>query len=366
MTWNEKVLRTKISKLRIFIFLRIYGKNDLSRNNQNMNQPPEKHTSIAFTTFTEQIKTIPGYDEIEKTKCKIQKHRRGEFLRPDKTDWGRISTGQDTILNYKRWQSAFGIGQVNVYSKIMEHQNAGIIQEKVKFWSFQTVSIWDMRPFAKISVRPDSVQSLDVRWILNEKVFGMKSGSYFDGIQECLVHFGGESVIDEDVGSGCVRSKCPDGSGSEQIPVVLELEELAQLLPVPRDTHHLVLQVLRQPLLKRLRDHRQLVLLVRSLREALERRGLHHCLTERHHWVGHLQTPTRGVMFVRHVSVHLTHVRGTQINIVSTCIFVWFSEKVLKFNIQTFGVNANHTVLFKYSKNRNRKQAGNGQSRRYI
>ena len=36
-----------------------------SRNNQNMNQFPEKHTSIAFTTFTEQIKAIPGYDEIE-------------------------------------------------------------------------------------------------------------------------------------------------------------------------------------------------------------------------------------------------------------------------------------------------------------
>ena len=42
----------------------------------------------------------------------------------------------------------------------------------------------------------------------------------------------GQRVVDEDVGSCLVGPKGPDGPGCEEIPVVLGLEELTNLLPM--------------------------------------------------------------------------------------------------------------------------------------
>ena len=42
----------------------------------------------------------------------------------------------------------------------------------------------------------------------------------------------GQCVVDKDVGSCLVGPKGPDGAGCEEVPVVLCLEELANLLPM--------------------------------------------------------------------------------------------------------------------------------------
>lgn len=47
-------------------------------------------------------------------------------------------------------------------------------------------------------------------------------------------HLRGQRVVHEDVWTRSVWSKGPDGPGSQQIPVVLGLEKLPQLLPVVR------------------------------------------------------------------------------------------------------------------------------------
>ncbi len=80
----------------------------------------------------------------------------------------------------------------------------------------------------------------------------------------------------------------PDGAGRQQIPVILGLKELAQPLLVPADGDHLVLDVLRQALLHRLRNHRHLVLLVGRLGEALQAGRLDDRLAEGDDRVGHL------------------------------------------------------------------------------
>ncbi len=50
----------------------------------------------------------------------------------------------------------------------------------------------------------------------------------------CKTHLRGQRVIDQDVWSSGVWSEGPDGPGSQQIPVILCLEELSQLLPALR------------------------------------------------------------------------------------------------------------------------------------
>ena len=85
-----------------------------------------------------------------------------------------------------------------------------------------------------------------------------------------------------------VGSESPDGSGGEQIPVVLGLEELSQPLLVPVDAHDLVLDVLGEALLQWLCDHGQLVLLVRGLGETLQGARLDDCLAEGDDGVGDL------------------------------------------------------------------------------
>ena len=74
-----------------------------------------------------------------------------------------------------------------------------------------------------------------------------------------LVYLRRQGVVHQDVGPCRVGSEGPDGASGEQIPVVLGLEELSQSLPWPRDLYHLILYVLRQALLQRLRDHRDLI-----------------------------------------------------------------------------------------------------------
>uniref|UniRef100_A0A480F5T5 116 kDa U5 small nuclear ribonucleoprotein component n=1 Tax=Sus scrofa TaxID=9823 RepID=A0A480F5T5_PIG len=111
--------------------------------------------------------------------------------------------------------------------------------------------------------------------------------------EKSLVHLRGQGVIHQDVGASGIRAKSPDGTGSQQIPVVLGLEELAQLLPVPCDLHHLVLYVLGQALLKGLSNHGDLVLLIGSFSKALEGGRFHYCLTKRDHGVSHLDVYLR-------------------------------------------------------------------------
>lgn len=47
----------------------------------------------------------------------------------------------------------------------------------------------------------------------------------------CKTHLRRQSIINKNVWPCCVRSKGPNRSGSQQIPVVLRLEKLSQLLP---------------------------------------------------------------------------------------------------------------------------------------
>lgn len=50
-------------------------------------------------------------------------------------------------------------------------------------------------------------------------------------------HLAGKGVVDEDVRSVDLRPEGPDGSCSQQVPVVLGLEELSQRLPIPLDAN---------------------------------------------------------------------------------------------------------------------------------
>ena len=85
-------------------------------------------------------------------------------------------------------------------------------------------------------------------------------------------HLRRQRVVHEDVGSRRVGAERPDGPGGQQIPVVLVLKELSEALARPRDLHNLVLDVLRQTLLERLRDHRDFVS-VEQQHDALKNRG---------------------------------------------------------------------------------------------
>ena len=83
---------------------------------------------------------------------------------------------------------------------------------------------------------------------------------YWDQWRQAKVaHLRWQGIVDKDIGTSGVRPKRPDGASSEQIPVVLGLKELAEPFPWPRDLHDFVLNVLRQPLLQGLSNHRQLV-----------------------------------------------------------------------------------------------------------
>lgn len=72
-----------------------------------------------------------------------------------------------------------------------------------------------------------------------------------------------------------------------QINNSLGLEEVPLSLAVPGGGDGARLDVLGQPALQRLRDHRQLVALVRSFREAFQGRGLDDGLAEGDYGVGH-------------------------------------------------------------------------------
>lgn len=52
-----------------------------------------------------------------------------------------------------------------------------------------------------------------------------------------LLHLAGKCVIHQNVRPVELRAERPDRSSSQQVPVVLGLEELSQRLPVPFDAH---------------------------------------------------------------------------------------------------------------------------------
>mmetsp|Transcript_82865 Transcript_82865/g.235065 ORF Transcript_82865/g.235065 Transcript_82865/m.235065 type:complete len:886 (-) Transcript_82865:399-3056(-) len=103
--------------------------------------------------------------------------------------------------------------------------------------------------------------------------------------EEGLVDLARQGVVHEHVGAAALRPEGPDRPGREQVPVVVLREEVAHAPRVPVDLHPPLLDVLPEALLQRLRDHVQLVLLVRRLGEALERARLHHGLAELDHGV---------------------------------------------------------------------------------
>jgi hypothetical protein len=53
----------------------------------------------------------------------------------------------------------------------------------------------------------------------------------FDRVEQTLIDFRRQCVVNEDVGSRGIGAKCPNGSGSQQIPIVFALEKLAQFFP---------------------------------------------------------------------------------------------------------------------------------------
>mmetsp|Transcript_12875 Transcript_12875/g.38024 ORF Transcript_12875/g.38024 Transcript_12875/m.38024 type:complete len:676 (+) Transcript_12875:129-2156(+) len=109
-----------------------------------------------------------------------------------------------------------------------------------------------------------------------------------DTVQQLLVHLGRERVVHEHVGALVVGAEAPHRARREQVPVVPLLEELAQPLPLPPDVDGARLDVLGDPLVERLRYHRQLRLAVRRLGKALERRRLDDRLAKGDHGVGDL------------------------------------------------------------------------------
>ena len=60
-----------------------------------------------------------------------------------------------------------------------------------------------------------------------------------------IMYFRGKSVVHEDIWSSGIGSERPDRTSSQQIPVVLGLEEFTYLLLAPRDLNNFVLNVLR-------------------------------------------------------------------------------------------------------------------------
>mmetsp|Transcript_43460 Transcript_43460/g.95114 ORF Transcript_43460/g.95114 Transcript_43460/m.95114 type:complete len:659 (+) Transcript_43460:316-2292(+) len=109
-----------------------------------------------------------------------------------------------------------------------------------------------------------------------------------DGVEQPLVHLGGQRVVGEHVGPLLARREAPHRARRKQVPVVPLLEKLAELLTIPVDGDGALLDVLSQALLERLGDHRQLRLAVGRLGEALERRRLNHRLAKSNHGVGYL------------------------------------------------------------------------------
>mmetsp|Transcript_122661 Transcript_122661/g.343325 ORF Transcript_122661/g.343325 Transcript_122661/m.343325 type:complete len:220 (-) Transcript_122661:2042-2701(-) len=98
--------------------------------------------------------------------------------------------------------------------------------------------------------------------------------------EQRLVDLTGQGVIDEDVGAVVLGPEGPDGLGGERVPIVVLLEKVGDPAALPIDPHLALLDVLADALLQRLRHHEQLVLLVRRLREALQRARLHDSLAE--------------------------------------------------------------------------------------
>mmetsp|Transcript_111213 Transcript_111213/g.295559 ORF Transcript_111213/g.295559 Transcript_111213/m.295559 type:complete len:314 (+) Transcript_111213:152-1093(+) len=88
--------------------------------------------------------------------------------------------------------------------------------------------------------------------------------------QHALVHFAWQRVVHQHVGTIGLRAEGPDGPCSEQVPIVVLGEEVADSPIVPIDLHFALLDILADTLLKRLSNHVELVLLVGRLREALQ------------------------------------------------------------------------------------------------
>eukprot|EP00754_Rhynchopus_humris_P010394 Rhum_TRINITY_DN14152_c0_g1::Rhum_TRINITY_DN14152_c0_g1_i1::g.70262::m.70262 len=113
-----------------------------------------------------------------------------------------------------------------------------------------------------------------------------------DGVEVLADDLAGDSVVKQHVRTVGVGAERPHRSRRQSVPSVLGLEELPCVLRLVK-SDSFALNLVGKSLVQRLRNHRDLVLLVRRLSEALQARRLDDRLAELRHRVGHLDLHLR-------------------------------------------------------------------------